>query len=203
MSILYSSRRRRQLAPLSITIEMRDEPRSSSSSTGSVQGEILANIAASIINRYQTNELQNSWVALNISGNTAPISSFVQEPLDQSWSNLSIINRTELRVAPDGCRQQSPCTIQPVLVAYDAQGNVIDKLGSIEKPWQVSATLVNRPNLVLPGSIANYSNGQAQFSTFAVPDLGSYEIQFTFLRPDGVSRSVSSCVFFVCRFTII
>ena len=180
------------MVPVSITIEMRDEPRPSSTSSTGIQGEILSNIASSVINRYQSSELLTDWRRLNISGETIPISSSVQEPLDQSWTNLSIINRTELRVAPSGCRQQSPCTVQPVLVAFDAQGKIIDKLGSNDKPWQVRAILVNRTNFNPPSFTANYSNGQTQFTSFGLPDVGVYQVQFTFITPDGVSRSVSS-----------
>ena len=187
---MFSSgrRRRRQVSTVLLNVEIRDEPRNSLTSSSGIQGEVLSNIASRIINNYQSGELTTAWQNLNITGNVIPINMSVQEPYSQSWVSLSIINRTRLVVPPAQCRQQSPCTIQPVLVAYDANGTVIQKLGSRDRPWQVKATVLNPPNATIIGDIANYSDGQTQFTIFGLPNMRSYQIQFTFLQPDGVTR---------------
>lgn len=171
-----------------MNVEIRDEPRNSLTSASSIQSDVLSNIASRIINNYQSGDLDVAWRNLNITGDVIPINMSVQEPNTQSWVVLSIINRTRLVVPPTQCRQQSPCTIQPVLVAYDANGTVIQQLGSQDRPWQVKATVLNPPNTTIIGDIANYTDGQTQFILFGLPNTQSYQIQFTFLQPDGVTR---------------
>ncbi|CAF1656840.1 unnamed protein product, partial [Adineta ricciae] len=172
-----------------LLIEIRDEPRFSLQSTGSLSSEVLSIIAAKIINTYQSGELTQNWKNYNITGDIVPTSLNVQEPLNDSNINLRIINRTKLWTVPDQCRQQSPCTIQPIIIAYDSDGNVIEKLGSNDHPWQVKATIVNQPNVTLPGAIANYTNGQTQYTLFGLPNIGTFEVQFAFIKPDGSNSS--------------
>ena len=43
-------------------------------------------------------------------------------------------------------------------------------------------------NASLIGAIANYTNGQSQYTLFGLPSMGTYQIQFSFLLPLGVSR---------------
>lgn len=176
-------------------VEIRDEPRNSLTSSSGIQAEVLSNIASNIINNYQSGDLQVAWLNLNITDSVVPINMSVREPYDQSEVPLSVINRTRLYIPPAQCRQQSPCTIQPVLVAYDANGTVIQKLGSRNRPWQVIATVINESNIVIQGAIANYSDGQTQYTMFGLPDIRSYQIQFTFIQPDGVRRYFQSNLF--------
>jgi hypothetical protein len=75
-----------------------------------------------------------------------------------------------------------------ILVAYDIDGNVIQKLGSNDHPWQVFASVVGDPNITLIGAIANYSNGQTQYTSFGLPYIGDYQVQFAFIQPNNVSR---------------
>ncbi|CAF4773440.1 unnamed protein product [Rotaria sp. Silwood1] len=189
----FDSRIRRQassvLLPIKLQIELRDEPRTSSIASTGIRAEILSNIASTIINRYQAGELQVAWRNLNVTNGSFPSVLSTQEPFDNSSVELSIINRLLLVLPPRDCRQQSPCTFQPVLVAYDVAGNVIQKLGSNERPWQVKATVVGRPNLILPGGTANYSDGQTQYILFGLPDIGTQQVQFTLIQPDGVNSS--------------
>ncbi|CAF3595884.1 unnamed protein product [Rotaria sordida] len=189
----FNSRIRRQAssitAPVRLQMELRDEPRPSTTAATGIRAEILANIASSIINRYQAGELQIAWANLNIAGGNSPSNLSTQEPYDDFQVELSVIRQLLLITPPSNCRQQSPCTIQPVLVAYDVQGNVIQKLGSNDRPWQVKASLVNQPNVMLPGNIANYTNGQTQYSLLTLPDNGTYEVQFTMILPDGVNST--------------
>ncbi|CAF3365916.1 unnamed protein product [Rotaria sp. Silwood1] len=187
--VTITLRLRRQVSSIRLNIELRDEPRTSSTSTGGVLGELLSNIAANIINRYQTGQLQIAWKALNLTGDIIPVSLDAQEPFDNVSTPLGIINRTLLLIPPTSCRQQSPCTIQPVIVAYDAEGNVIQKLGTNDQPWQVQGTVIGQSSQILYGGIANYSNGQAQFQSFSLPNLGSYQVQFTFIQPNGINSS--------------
>ena len=187
---LSLSRIRRQ-SPTSLIrlqMELRDEPRPSTTAATGIRAEILANIASSIINRYQAGELQVGWRNLYLTNGSSPSNLSTQEPYDDFQVDLSVINQLVLVIPPSDCRQQSPCTIQPVLVAYDAQGNVIQKLGSNDRPWQVQGSIVNQSNIVLAGGIANYSNGQTQYTLFSLPDNGTWQVQFTILLPDGVNR---------------
>ena len=186
------SRLRRQvssvLLPVKLQVELRDEPRPSSTATTGIGAEILSNIASMIINRFQWGELATAWRSMNMTPGFPLSNMSVQEPFEEKLTDLSVINRTELIVSPASCREQSPCSTQPLLIAYDSEGHAIQKLGSGDRPWQVKASVVGRPNLILPGGIANYSNGQTQFTLFGLPSIGSYQIQFTFIQPDGISR---------------
>lgn len=181
-------RRRRQISSILLIIEMRDEPRSSSVVSTGIRGEILSNIAATMINSYQIGELQVAWKNLNITNGFVPINMTVQEPYDYTTTNLSVIKRIELQTLPAECREQSPCTIQPVLIAYDNEDNIIQKLGSKDRPWQIKATIINQPNVTIFGGIANYSYGQSQYNLFSLPSIGSYQVQFNLIQPDGISR---------------
>lgn len=168
-------------------MELRDEPRPSTTAATGIRAEILANIASTIINRYQAGELQIGWRNLFITNGSSPSNLSAQEPYDDFQVDLSVINRLVLVIPPSDCRYYSPCTTQPVLVAYDAQGNVVQKLGSNDRPWQVKASLVLQPNVVLAGGIANYTNGQTQYSLLSLPDNGPHQVQFTIILPDGVN----------------
>ncbi|CAF4346418.1 unnamed protein product [Rotaria magnacalcarata] len=179
----------RALPSIQLQIELRDEPRTSSTATTGIRAEILSNVASTIINRYQSGELQEAWKNLNITNGTAPSVLNTQEPFDNSSVELNTINKLLLITPPNDCRQQSPCTIQPVLVAYNVEGNVIQKLGSKDRPWQVKASVIGRPNLILPGGIANYSGGQTQYTLFGLPDIGTQQVQFNLIPPDGVNSS--------------
>lgn len=207
-----NSRLRRQVSslwvPVKLQVELRDEPRASSTATTGIGAEILSNIASMIINRFQWGELSTAWRNMNMTPGFPLSNMSVQEPFEEKLTDLNVINRTELIVSPDYCREQSPCSTQPLLVAYDSEGQVIQKLGSGDRPWQVKASVVGRPNLVLPGGIANYSNGQTQFTLFGLPSIGSYQIQFTFIQPDGISRYAKSLSCIVqkvdfCRLNIV
>lgn len=169
-------------------IELRDEPRPSTTAATGIRAEILGNIASSIINRYQAGELQVFWMSLNITNGAFPTNLTSQEPYDDFQVDLSVVYELVLVTPPSECRQQSPCTIQPILIAYDIQGNVIQKLGSNDQPWQVQASLVIQPNFVLQGGIANYTNGQTQYSLLTLPDNGTHQVQFTVIQPNGVNR---------------
>ncbi|CAF4302405.1 unnamed protein product [Rotaria socialis] len=161
-----------------LQMELRDEPRPSTTAATGIRAEILANIASAIINRYQAGELQVLWGILNITNGIITSNLTVQEPFQDFQVNLSVIAQLVLVTPPSDCRQQSPCTIQPVLIAYDVQGNVIQKLGSNDQPWQVQATLVYQPNVVLSGGIANYTNGQTQFTQLSLPDNSTSSVYY-------------------------
>lgn len=182
------SRRRRNIEPTFLTLEIRDEPRRVSTGSDGVRGEVLINTASQIINSFQSGELAVVWKEANLTNGSIPTSLTVQEPFNHTNASLSIINRTELRTAPAQCREQSPCVIQPVLFAYDADGNIIRKLGSNDQPWQVKATVVGQPNMTIVGDTADYVDGQTRFTLFSLPNLGSYQVQFSFMQPNGVKR---------------
>ena len=182
------SRIRRQLSTTILTVEIRDDPPSSLSADTTVQILQISGICSAIINRYQSGELQQAWAANPSTGNTAPTGLSVQEPYNQTSVPLSIIDHIVLATSPSSCREQSPCEVQPVLIAYDAEGNVIDKLGSNDYPWQVFASVVEDSNITLIGAIANYSNGQTQFTSFGLPHIGEYQVQFAFIQPNNVVR---------------
>ena len=119
---------------------------------------------------------------------TTPTSLTVQEPREQSNVQLRVISRIALLASPSSCRERSVCDVQPVLVAYDPHGNVIEKLGSNDQPWQVVASVLNGPNVQLIGAIGNYTEGQSRFRSFGVTTVGSYQFEFRFIPPSNVSR---------------
>jgi hypothetical protein len=183
-----SSRIRRQLATYQLRVEIRTDPPRNLSAINATSVQDIYNMTSAIINSYQSGELIARWRTLNTSGGFVPLSLNVQEPLNQTSVPLSIISRVALITSPGSCREQSACDAQPVLVAFDASGNVIQKLGSNDQPWQVVASVVGQPSIALLGAIANYSNGQTQYTTFGVTVQGSYQIAFRFISPNGVSR---------------
>lgn len=191
--VVAIDRRIRRQAPsvdVRLSMELRDEPRVSTTASTGIRGELLANIASAIINRYQIGELQVLWVALGITNTLAPTNLTVQEPYDDNQTDLSVIYSLSLVIPPADCRQYSPCTVQPVLIAYDAQGNVIQKLGSNDQPWQIIATIVNQSSVTVYGGTANYTNGQTQYNQLALPDNGTYVVEFNVIQPNGVNGFV-------------
>jgi hypothetical protein len=186
---LFTSRLyRRQLSAVTLRVEIRGDPVYNISGNATNQTAQIQNIISQIINLYQSGELQTIWAASAVTGYTAPLALSVQEPLSQTTVPLSVIASIALVTPPASCREQSPCTTQPILVAYDSNGNVIQKLGSINNPWQITASVVGQPNVALVGANASYSNGQTQYTSFGLPDMGTYQVQFSFIQPDGVSR---------------
>ena len=173
---------------ISLQVEIREDPPTGLSSNNNASVLHMSNINAGIINRYQSGELQAAWASHPLCNGTSPTSLGVQEPGNQSTVFLSVISRVALSTPPSSCRLQSACDVQPVLVAYDSSGNVIDKLGSNDQPWQIVASIVGQSSINVIGAIANYSNGQSQYTTFGLTAMGSYQVQFTFITPYNVSR---------------
>ncbi|CAF3664415.1 unnamed protein product [Rotaria sordida] len=186
------SRIRRQLSTIILTVEIRDDPVEVLSTNSIVETGSISNICSAIINRYQSGELHQAWAENPSTGNTTPIDLSIQEPFNQSSISLSIIHQIELAILPSSCREQSPCGIQPKLIAYDKDGNVIEKLGSNDQPWQIIASVVGDSNITLIGAIANYSNGQTQYTSFGLSAIGNCQVQFAFIQPNNVTSSFMS-----------
>ncbi len=141
---------------------------------------------ANIINSYQSGALSAQWSVTT--GGSGITSLGVQQPASQETTTLNKISYIQLVTAPADCRLQSACTIQPVVVAYDSSGAVITTLGSVDQPWQVVASVYGVTGINVIGAIANYANGQSQFTSFGVTATGAYTIQFTFITPSGLSK---------------
>lgn len=172
-----------------LTVEIRDDPiLNLPSDSNTIPTEQISNICSAIINRYQSGELQQTWSEHPSTGNTTLIDLNIQEPYNQTSVSLSIIDHIELVTYPSACREQSPCGIQPKLIAYDQYGHIIDKLGSNDQPWQVIATIVGDSNITLVNPIANYSNGQTQYTLFGLSDIGNCQVRFSFIQPNNVTR---------------
>lgn len=176
------------MSTISLNVEIRDEPTTNLSTNSTSSTNSIPDICSAIINRYQSGELLETWANHPNMGNITLIGLNIQEPYNTSSVSLSIIYRIELVTPPSSCREQSPCGVQPKLVAYDIDGNVIEKLGSNDQPWQVMASVVDNANVTLIGAIANYSDGQTQYTSFGVSVTGNYQIQFAFIQPNNVSR---------------
>ena len=184
---MYFSRVRRQtlLSTIQLRVELRDDPVTNLSLPNTNSSDI-SNINTRIINRFQSGELQKDWA--NLTNGSAPTSLNVQEPGNQTNVSLSAIDRIVLITSPLSCRLQSPCDTQPVLVAYDSSGNIIQKLGSNDQPWQVQATVISPTGVSVISGITNYTNGQTQYTLFGLTTIGSVQISFTFITPYGVAR---------------
>lgn len=193
-SFLFNfSRRRRQIVSPKIIVDIRDEPQERSTESIGILAEILRNIAASVISRCQTGELFSAWAEANVTDGFVPSNISVQEPYQNEAYSISIVHRLQLLNSPSGCRENSPCAVQPVLIAYDRDGYVIQRLGSLERPWQIQATLMNQSNITIYGAIANYTNGQSQFNMLGLSSTGYYQLKFNFIQPDGTSRYRRFC----------
>jgi len=189
ISATNDTRVRRQIQTIQLRVELREDPPRNLSTNNGSSAQSTLNMNAQIINLFQSGILQERWRNNNDTNGLVPVSMTVQEPLNQTSVELRIIDRVALIVPPSSCREQSPCDVQPVLVAYDALGNVIQKLGSNDQPWQVVGSVVGQPNITVLGSIANYTDGQTRYTRFGISTLGSYQFEFRFISPTGVSSS--------------
>ena len=171
-----------------LLVEIRDEPQRALIKRVDIRDRIMFNIGSYMIDRFQTKELMNDWVRLNITNGKAPGAAVVQQPLDEELMNLRVFDHFELVTPPSECREQTPCAIQPVLVAYDPDGNLIENLGSKDRPWQVEAIILNQSNPVLPAIVTAYFGNQTQFTNFYFPNIGSFQVEFRLLKPEDSSR---------------
>ncbi len=186
-SLISRIRRQALLNTIQLTVEIRNDPASSLSANNSGSNTAISDINSAIINRFQSQDLQNAFDNMtNATASATPLTLSVQEPGNQTTVALNTINRLVLITPPSSCRLQSPCDVQPVLIAYDANGNVINKLGSNDQPWQVVATVISPIGVNVIGAIANYSQGQTQYTSFGVTSTGSVQVQFSFISPYGV-----------------
>ena len=184
-----NSRIRRQalLNTIQLIVEIRNNPPNTLSSSSSTSNSNISDCNSDIINRFQSGDLQNAFDNMtNATASATPLTLSVQEPGNQTTVALSVINRLVLVTPASSCRLQSPCDVQPVLVAYDANGNVINKLGSNDQPWQVVASVISPPGVFVIGGIANYSQGQTQFTDFGLTATGPVQVQYSFISPSGV-----------------
>lgn len=171
-----------------LVFEIREEPATSSSNDNGVRAAVISNYATSITSRVHSGEIYTAWERNNVIANVTPIGAAIQEPFQESLEELHIIDHLLLVRPPSDCREYTPCAVQPIIVAYDASNNIIDKLGSNDRPWQIKATLVSQPNTALSGGVADYVDGQTRFTQLSLAGLGSYQIQLTFVRQDGMNR---------------
>ena len=169
-------------------IELREDPVNNLSLNSSISNGSLTTVTASILDRFQSGQLQEAFANDPATNHASPTSLSVQEPMSQVTTSLGVVSRIALVTPPNSCREQSPCTTQPVIVAYDDNGNVIQKLGSNDYPWQLIATIVGQPNATVPGGVANYSDGQSQYSFFGFPNIGSFQMKFSLVPPIGINR---------------
>ncbi|CAF0745209.1 unnamed protein product [Adineta steineri] len=193
--------RRATSGTITLRVELRNDPRPFYSIPDQASVDDINNITSRIINGYQANQTQQQWAAA--AGGSYPLSLSVQEPGSSETSVLSVISGLFLITPPSSCRLQSPCDTQPKLVARDASGAIIDKLGSEQQPWQIIAVIVGQSGVSLVGPIANYSDGQSQYTNFGITALGSYQVEFRLLTPNGVSSQfVASASFIVSASSI-
>lgn len=179
IEFFFISRVRRATSDIGLGLELREDPSRTLTLYNTALDQAVLDLTTTTLNNYQSGTLQSQWAALPTAGNTSPTGLTVQEPFSQTTDDLKVISRISLVTEPSSCREQSPCTQQPVIVAYDSAGKIIPKLGSINQPWKIVASLVGQPGAFVPGAVANYSNNQSQYSLFGFPSIGTYQVQFT------------------------
>lgn len=182
-------RRQTLLNTIQLRVEIRDDPPPNLPSGSSSSSSNIAQTTASIINRFQSQTLQAAFATYT---GSSSLTLSVQEPENQTTVDLSVIDRLVLVTPPSSCRLQSACDIQPVLVAYDTSGNIIQKLGSNDQPWQVVATVISPVGVQVIGAIANYTNGKTQYTLFGLTSTGSVQVNFSFISPYGVAAYVKN-----------
>lgn len=83
----------------------------------------LKNLTATIVNRFTTGELQSSAKQLfnvDIQG------LFIHKPNSNGTdAKISEINKIKIIQEADGCKEQSPCTQQPILMVLDKDVSLI------------------------------------------------------------------------------
>lgn len=184
------SRIRRQVsnALTYVRVELSEDPSPSLSNPTPTVQQATLNLTAIVINGINSGEIASRFQSSTATGGVAPVTYSIQEPGNLTTTNLSIIYRVELVQQPVGCREQSTCDTQPKLIAYDRNGNVINQLGPNGQPWQIEASIVGQTGVSVIGGIANYTNGQSQYTNFGVSTVGSYLFSFRFITPFGVTR---------------
>lgn len=201
LSTLFSSshrRRRRALSASTVEIEIREEPVVVLSGEPDITEEIMSRMTSKVIDSIVTNEFYTSWVEQNVTNGTAPLNITVQEPYENAKIALGIIHHIRILTQPAQCREQSPCTIQPKLGAYDVGDNLIHQLGSKDRPWQIEATIMNQSDVIAQGAVADYIDGSTQFTLFSLPRIGIYEVQFTLMQPNDIDRFCTLFLVFAC-----
>jgi hypothetical protein len=189
ISATNTTRVRRQAgSTIYLQVTLRNDPPASLTTSNSVATDQILNWTSIIINQCQTGEMATAMQ--NLPNGVTPDSCSIREPGNSSTVTLAVIAQLVLVIPPASCRVQSACSQQPKLVAYDSTGAIITKLGSDEFPWQVQATVIGSSGVGCIGSIANYTNGAAQFTSFGLTAIGSYQVQFSFLVPNGCSSTI-------------
>ncbi|XP_061168814.1 fibrocystin-L-like [Saccostrea echinata] len=217
-----SSRGRRKRSTDVVTgveIEISNPPSQEVNSTadaGDLSSGELQNITTTIVNEVQLGTTLRSLV--NITG--ASISEPPPDPTDPNWQKMAEETNEERYqelVQPNLMRlytpvipihEGAPFSSQPKLQVYDANGNVVNKLGTNVNPWEITATLRNGtgdPAAQLLGErTAKYNNGWANFTDLAISHMGSgYIIDFVVTYPVVASFSLSSSNISVTRRSIV
>ncbi|XP_062574409.1 fibrocystin-L-like [Saccostrea cucullata] len=191
-----------------VEVEISNPPTQEVNSTaeaGDLSSDQLQNITTTIVNEVQLGTTLRSMVNIT----SASISEPPPDPDDPNWRNMAedtSETRYQELAQPSLMRLFTPVipihegaafSSQPKLQVYDANGNVVSKLGTNVNPWEITATLRNGtgdPAAQLLGTrTAKYSNGWANFTDLAISHMGTdYIIDFNVTYPIMASFSLSS-----------
>ncbi|XP_013401885.1 LOW QUALITY PROTEIN: fibrocystin-L-like [Lingula anatina] len=187
-----------------INIEIGDVPSRGDTDVASISQTPytkLANASAMIYDAVQLGKISQ---VLNIS----VINVTLEEPLpptnDSVWEEIQnsrefqnviqIPSRLELIVQPEALHEGAAFSVPAGLRMYDTGGNVVEQLGSLFHPWQLTATLRSgsgtdsRARAVRTVTVS-YKQGWANFTDLGISHSGSgYILDFTFTYPSEASR---------------
>ena len=148
----------------------------------------MSQLDAKISNMYLTGNLQQQAQVLNFTLATMDVQHFNS---NQTLKTIYKIATIQVQTQASGCRAQSPCSTQPVLVVLDENGNLASNIGTTDYPWLIQAQInsTSNPNVsLLFQTQCQVVNGYANFTQLGVSDLvDNLVISYSFALPQGLN----------------
>lgn len=181
-------RNKRDSNGISAAVEVGDEPSSGTNGTESdtLSTAVLLYLASEIVNECQVGNLSAS---LNVAGSCTT----VEVPAASASEDLIVYTpqRPDHLVFTIGVRpsyENVLLHIQPKIQAVDEQSVIVSDLGTIEYPWQLTASIrqgTGHPDAVLSGNLrVNASKGWFNFTDLTISHMGTgYNLDFNVTYP--------------------
>ncbi|CAF0939901.1 unnamed protein product, partial [Brachionus calyciflorus] len=194
VNIIRERRRRRQISSTKyFELVIFDNP--SNQSTFNSQDQISANnlndISANISSLFSTGQLQqlaSSVLNINLS------SLNVEKPLANSSSEIRKLDQIKVIREASGCREQSPCQVQPIIVLLDDNNQTVTGLESLTNAWTIKATLLSSTNpnaeIIFEKEVSLQNDGFFQFKNLGISEITeTFNIQYELVPPTGMTFS--------------
>ncbi len=150
-------------------------------------------ISNTITNQYVSGQLQQKALTLNITLTAMSVIPPITTPSSSGNSSQPIVLATVAKLVviqnADQCKSLLPCVIQPVIAAYDSNGNLMDTLQN----WIVLATVSSSTDAnarIIYQTNATVVNGYANFTNLGISSVtDQFVINYKFDVPTGVDST--------------